>query len=33
MSNRELRFAVEKMRLELLQEATTLEKVAIALFD
>jgi hypothetical protein len=33
MSNRELRFGVEKMRLELLQEATSLEKVAVALID
>ena len=33
MSNRDLRTAVEKMRLELLAEADNLKKVAAALID
>jgi hypothetical protein len=33
MSNRDLRSAVEKMRLELLQEADALQKAAVAVID
>jgi hypothetical protein len=33
LPNRDLRTAVEKMRLELLAEADDLEKVAVALVD